>query len=69
MLRCLQLAGMLNYFNIQIKLLLLLLFIIIIIIIIIIIVIIIIIFRIVSTKITFYGDSLVKEPNIDCRWN
>ena len=68
MLRCLQLAGMLNYFNIQIKLLLLLLFIIIIIIIIII-VIIIIIFRIVSTKITFYGDSLVKEPNIDCRWN
>ena len=51
LLRCLQLAGMLNYFNTQIKLLLLLLFIIIIIIIII--VIIIIIFRIVSTKITF----------------
>ena len=53
LLRCLQLAGMLNYFNTQIKLLLLLLFIIIIITIIIIIVIIIIIFRIVSTKITF----------------
>ena len=51
LLRCLQLAGMLNYFNTQIKLLLLLLFIIIIIIIII--VIIIIIFRIVSTEITF----------------
>ena len=50
LLRCLQLfwAGMLNYFNTQIKLLLLLLFIIIIIIIIVI-----IIFRIVSTKITF----------------
>ena len=46
LLRCFQLAGMLSYFNTQIKLLLLLLFIIIIIIII-------IIFRIVSTKITF----------------
>ena len=47
LLRCFQLAGMLSYFNTQIKLLLLLLFVIIIIIIII------IIFRIVSTKITF----------------
>ena len=46
LLRCFQLAGMLSYFNTQIKLLLLLLFVVIIIIII-------IIFRIVSTKITF----------------
>ena len=50
LLRCFQLAGMLSYFNTQIKLLLLLF---VIIIIIIIVIIIIIIFRIVSTKITF----------------
>ena len=47
LLRCFQLAGMLSYFNTQVKLLLLLF------VIIIIIIIIIIIFRIVSTKITF----------------
>ena len=52
LLRCLQLVGMLNYFNTQKNLLLLLLFIIIIIIIIVIIIII-MIFHIVSTKITF----------------